>query len=109
MKRQKRFSSERSIMAELYRIQRLQNALLVEIQAHDDKAKALALQSLQSPTGRLSEDDERELGWQKELGAKARRSLDRLENQLTHVRQTLAAFKTDSLPGLLPDQSINLQ
>lgn len=105
-KRQKRYTSERAILADIYAAQRKQAALLVDAMNHDEAAMRLIQASLKAP---LNEDDVKELKWQKGLAAKARRAADRKDAIVAKLRATQNTFDTATLPGVDVPTSVTLQ
>lgn len=106
MKKQKRYTSERAILADIYAAQRKQQALLIEASAHDVLAHRLIHASLTAP---LNEDDVKELEWQKGLAAKARRAADRQDAIVAKLRATQNTFTTGTLPGVDVPTSVVVQ
>lgn len=106
MKKQKRYTSERAILADIYAAQRKQQALLKEAECHDRAAQWLITASLHTP---LNEDDVKELEWQKGLAAKARRAAGRQDAIVAKLRATQNTFTTGTLPGVDVPSSVTLQ
>lgn len=96
-KKQKRYTSERAILADIYAAMRRKEALLKEAESHEALAQKLITRSL---TVTLSDDDCAELSWQKELAAKARYSAARVDGLVAKLRLTQDAFTTSTLPGV---------
>lgn len=105
-RKQRRYTSERAILADIYAAQRKQQALLIEAVDHDAAATRLIKASLKAP---LSEDDVEQLNWQKHLAAKARRAADRQSGVITKLRATQDTFTTATLPGVDVLSSVVLQ
>lgn len=106
MRKQKHFKSERAIMAEIYKVQRKQNALLKLAEEHDLKASALAQESL---VRALNEDEVNQLGWERKQAQKARESAGRLDSKVSQLRRTQDAFSTETLPGIVSGGDVVLQ
>lgn len=106
MRKQRHFKSERSIMAEIYKVQRKQNALLRLAEEHDLKASALAQESL---VRALNEDEVNQLGWERTQAQKARESAQRHESTVSKLSATKAAFNTLTLPGIVEGSDVVLQ
>lgn len=102
-RKQKRYTSERAILADIYSAQRKKAAFLAQARVHDQTADKLIKASL---VAQLSENDVEELAWQKGLAAKARRSADRQDSVITKLRTTQDAFDTLTLPGVKIDDSV---
>lgn len=102
-RKQRRYTSERAILADIYAAQRKKNALLKESEEHEALAKALIVKSA---TVTLGEDDVEELKWQKGLAAKARRAADRQDGIVTKLRLTQDAFCTGTMPFLSDDSVV---
>lgn len=96
-RKQKRYSSEQSILDDIAKAQEKKLAFLKESEAHETNARCLISRSLIQT---LHEDDADELRWQKELAAKARRSADRIDGVIAKLRLTQDAFTTSTLPGV---------
>lgn len=105
-KKQKRYTTERAILADIYAAQRRQEALLLEAEGHDRNAKLLINASLEEP---LEQTDIDELEWQKGLAAKARRAAERQSSVIAKLRATQDAFCTSVLPGMVKDDSVTIQ
>lgn len=105
-RKQKRYTSERAIIADIYAAQRKQSGLMVDALNHDAAAMCLIQASLKAP---LSKEDIDELEWQKGLAAKARRAADRQNGVIAKLRLTQDAFCTSVLPGMVKDDSVTIQ
>lgn len=95
--KQKRYTSERAILADIYAAMRKKEAKLKEAESHEAKAQELIERSL---TQALSDDDIEEINWQKGLAAKARNSAARIDGLVAKLRLTQDAFTTSTLPGV---------
>lgn len=96
-RKQKRYSSEQSILADIAKAQDKKIAFLQEAEARDQAAQQLINMSLRAT---LAKSDVEELEWQKGLAAKARRSAVRIDGVIAKLRLTQDAFTTSTLPGV---------
>lgn len=100
-KQQRRFTTEREIMAEIYSTERKMNAKLKDAEEKDDKAT----QYIRSgdpglvSSGQMIRDE----------AARIRKSVEsRDRNKLKKLKDALSAFKTELLPGMGSDTAVVL-
>lgn len=103
-RKQKRYNNERAILADIYAAQRKQTEWLKAAEDHESKADTLIQASLKAP---LCKEEVEELGWQKELAGKARRSAERLNGVVAKLRLAQDAFDTETL-SFTKDKSVVL-